>query len=83
MTKTSVFGQEAEPKKEKKQIIFVKELSDNEIKRVPAEPAHWNHVMLLRKSDHNMCYDIMYAYDTGRENGGLIYLGYWNDGVVD
>lgn len=83
MTKVSIFGQETN-KQEKKPIEFVQQINiDGKVDDSKNLPTVWNNVMLLiDKSVHNEDYDTMYAWDDGKPNGGIIYLGYWNDGVI-
>ena len=70
-------------KKDLTPIKFVKVIDGDlvECKTCLAEPAGYDHIVLLR-SIHTGQYDIMYAYNNAHEKSGCIYFGYWNDGVV-
>ena len=40
----------------------------------------WENVELITKGYGQ--YDILYCYDDNERGDGVLYLGYWNDGVV-
>lgn len=88
MTKVSVFGQETE-KKKGKPIEFVSYLySDTEIENKIEDglnPKDWNHLSLITKNHNWDGLDVILAYDSQEVpiNGGVIFLGHWNDGFVE
>lgn len=84
MVNVSIFGHETN-KQEKKPIEFVQQINiDGKVCDSKNSPTNWNNVMLLiDKSVHNEDYDTMYAWDDCEPNGGTIYLGYWNDGIIE
>ena len=45
-------------------------------------PTEWKNIILLSKGLSKDKYDIMYAYDDNSEDG-IVYIGYWNDGVKE
>lgn len=82
MTKTSIFGQSEVKQDEKKPIEFVKYLRkiDIELGDNCTEPSKYTNIVLLQKS-YTGNLDLMYAYNEN-PNGGYLYLGHWNDGIV-
>ena len=46
------------------------------------DPHGWDNVHLVCKSQSENYYDIMFAFDDYNRSGGVIYYGYWNDGVI-
>lgn len=46
-----------------------------------ATASAWDSVELVRRSNTEGLFDIIFAYDKHRQLGQL-YLGHWNDGVV-
>lgn len=81
MTKVIILGQE--PKEEKKKPIqFVKSLSSMlNIQNSIESPKNYNHIELICRK-YNSEYDLMFAYNKDRSNGCL-FLGHFNDGVVE
>ena len=80
MTKVIILGQE--PNKEKKKPIeFIKVIHEEYLKisEITHLPKDWANIELIVKGKG---YDIMYAYDHNR-NKGRLYLGHFNDGVVE
>ena len=80
MTKVIILGQE--PNKEKKKPIeFIKVIHEEylQISEITHLPKNWENIELIAKGKG---YDIMYAYDHNR-NKGRLYLGHFNDGVVE
>lgn len=85
-TKCIVIGQEnAEPKK-LKPIEFVKKttghLKESKLLKADWPPSSYANIELISKSLDPNFYDTMFAYNRSRE-AGMIYYGYWNDGVVE
>lgn len=69
-------------KSDKKCIEFVKELLNGfEFYKAVGKPKGWDNVVLL-SSDYEK-FDLIWAYDNNNNNDGLLYLGHWNDGVVE
>lgn len=84
MTKTIVLGVEPTEKKKTK-IEFVKVLTEyHTIKEhVNTLPKRWNYIELVSK-DYGEGMDLMFAYDDpNKRKDGTLYIGYWNDGVVE
>lgn len=81
MTKVSVFGQQPTETKELKKIEFVHFFNGTELESPVCEPDSFKNIVLLRKSYKPSNFDLIFAYNENT-NGGIIYLGHWNDGVV-
>ena len=89
MTKVIILG-EKEEKTNKKPIEFVsyvgnikdkvsivEDLADDDV------PSTYDNIELVCKNYINKM-DLMFAFfDTGTRSNGLLYLGYFNDGVVE
>jgi hypothetical protein len=74
--------QECEEKK-LKPIEFVKTCTESEDwDKSVTLPKCWNNIDLICKNWRNSNLDLMRAYDEGKNNGAL-YLGHFNDGVVE
>lgn len=54
---------------------------NNYIRDNPAPPRSWKNIELITKN-YDQQFDIMYAYDDSRQ-GGSLYLGHFNDGIVE
>lgn len=82
MTKVIILGQEPKEEKKLKPIEFVKSLTSMlNIQNSFSSPKGYNHVELISRK-YNSEYDLMFAYDEDRNKGNL-YLGHFNDGVVE
>lgn len=66
----------------KKPILFVEYLDVNKSIRKDCimKPKDYNTIELICTYKS---FDIMYAYQNNNRNNGTLYLGYWNDGVVE
>lgn len=71
-----------------KPIEFTKTLGfDGQIYKSVAGPINFKHVELICK-DYNTVdselgqFDVILAYDDNKLNG-ILYLGHWNDGIVE
>jgi hypothetical protein len=84
MTKVSIFKQEGF-QKQSKPIEFVKYIGacGNMVDATLSPKKFDNVTLIISKSDSNYIYDTMYAWYNERPHGGNIYLGYWNDGVIE
>jgi len=83
-TKRIVLGEEPKEKK-LKPIVFIKchPCEDTaSIKDPEYGPSHFDVIELVRRSKSQHHYDVMFAYD-GDRNPGCIYMGHWNDGVIE
>lgn len=82
-TKVIVLGQEPNGEK-KKPIEFKKYLtSDGKIMELLlSNPSGWKNIELICSKLNSDGYDLMFAYDDNR-NSGRVYLGNFNDGVVE
>lgn len=79
MTNISVFGEDKE-NQTKKPIEFVYCLTSNGSHEPDYEPNEYDEIMLLGQNSH---LDLIIAW---RNDGGYskaIYLGHWNDGIVE
>lgn len=74
----------AEKKEKKKPIEFDSVLGGdgNMTDLINPDAGVWKYIELISKSYTKDKRDLMYAYDSDR-NDGVLYLGYWNDGVVE
>jgi hypothetical protein len=85
MTKTIVVGS-TEIATEKKPIKFFSSLRGSlEFNHdVGHKPSDFNYVELIAPNYTSEGRDLMFAYDDPNDRSrGLLYVGYWNDGVVD
>lgn len=80
MTKVTIIG-EATPIEKKKPIEFVSSIHSNSLEIAVIKPYEWYNIELICKN-YGCGYDLMFAYGNRRE-GGIAYLGYFNDGVVE
>jgi hypothetical protein len=83
MTKIIVLGAE-QPEKNLRKIEFVKVLTDeyNVMSDFHSHPESWNYIELVSKG-YAAGKDLMFAYmNPDFREGGTLFIGYWNDGVV-
>ena len=80
MTKVTIIG-EATPIEKKKPIQFVRVIHSNSLEIATIKPYEWDNIELICKN-YGSGYDLMFAYHHKRD-GGVAYLGYFNDGVVE
>ena len=74
-------GKQQEEQPKKKPIELVKALdADIQIKDAATTPTDWNTLVLLEE-DYGSGYDLILAYD--KIQSTTVYLGHWNDGVVE
>jgi hypothetical protein len=74
MTKISVLNEVQEDSS----IKLIKELIGGVFDDVDDDKvSDWENVTLLKKNYYDGGYDLIWAYDSGRDSGCL-YLGYWN-----
>ena len=91
-TKCIVLGDNNPAPIEKRKIEFIKmtlgQVNGNSgFHNTSITPSSYNNIELVCRGSNNSddsCkyYDIMFAYMDGRRNDGMLFLGYWNDGVV-
>lgn len=83
MTKVIILGQEPEQKK-KKSIEFVKQVDHGlDIVNPRYSPNQFENIELIaREWDDGGLLDLIFAYDNDR-NEGYLFLGHFNDGVVE
>ena len=67
-------------------VKFINEDGDLECTDIESSTIikNWENVMLM--VDKNLSeskYDIIYLYDDESPKDGIIYLGHWNDGVIE
>lgn len=84
MTKVIILGQEPKEEKKLKPIEFVKFLSRKlSLEDQPTYGAKdWDNVELICKR-YTTKYDLMFVYDDNDRENGILYLGHFNDGVVE
>ena len=85
MTKVIILGQEPKEEKKLKPIYFqqfLKRSIDNGFCRECSDPKEWDNIELISLNYTEDGLDLMYAYDK-RRNEGYLYLGHFNDGVVE
>lgn len=86
MTKVIILRQEPKEEKKLKPIEFVKFLSGRliiEDQPIDGDTASsWENVELICKS-YTTKYDLMFVYDDDDRDSGILYLGHFNDGVVE
>lgn len=82
-TKVIVLGEPEWKPTGTKRIGFVKYLDTSyELDIAGASPKDYETIILISRDYGDAGYDVMKAVDTGDEPGA-IYLGYFNDGVVE
>ena len=85
MTKVTVLGQEPKEEKKLKPIEFKEQCNYNEWHHVQFKPKEFAYIELISKSfvdKNDINLDLMFAYD-GRRSDGMLFLGHFNDGVVE
>ena len=80
MTKVIIIGEE--PKTGKKPIEFIKACEADEWGSPMSEPKHCGNIELISKKFTSE-FDLMFAYDDDDRGCGVLYLGHFNDGVVE
>ena len=84
MTKCIVLGETKCEDPKKRIIKFVHNINiypGNVRLNTAANPNQFAVIELISKTTQKDSFDLMYAYNNDR-NGGYLYLGHWNDGVV-
>lgn len=83
MTKVIVLGEET-LKKELKPIEFHFALNgDKTMSKAYDKPTYYKYIELVCKN-YSRDFDLMFAYDNpDRRDSGVLYLGKFNDGVVE
>lgn len=80
MTKVTILGQEPKEVKKLKPIEFTDFLSqDKKFIEDSLDANIWVNIELVARYS---AFDIMFAYDDDR-NKGCLYIGHFNDGVVE
>jgi hypothetical protein len=46
-------------------------------------PDSFDFIELVRERSHSHVFDLMFAYNKEERHLGQLFLGYWNDGVVE
>ena len=83
MTRTRVLFEEVKEKK-LKPIEFVKQVNiELSISAPSAKPKQWEEIILIRKGYTKDGLDLIFAYDKTDDFYRCLYLGHWNDGVVE
>lgn len=91
MTKVTILGQDGPTKQKLTPIEFKFQINgciedieggDDVIDNTSSLPNMFDNIELVCKGDKNF-YDIMFAYNTGGRENGSIFLGYFNDGIVE
>lgn len=91
MTKVTILGQEPKEEKKLKEIEFIKVLKANDSGNLcvqsPNGKLKWANIILICKNYHESGYDLMFGWNS--ENsltkgfGCTLFLGHFNDGVVE
>lgn len=82
MTKTSTLVDQ--PTEKKKPIEFVKFLDAGlNFDTGCSKPSSWDNIKLLSKNYLSSKFDLMFAWNDKDPNHGILYLGHWNDEVVE
>lgn len=82
-TRVIIIGQEQTEPKKLKPIEFNKVLNKNcQLSNSMKLPKDWKNIELIARLYGVTDYDLMFAYDDIRDRGHL-YLGKFNDGVVE
>jgi hypothetical protein len=90
MTKTIVLGEQPPKKTELKPIKFCRTLvEDGTVERTPGDASKSYKFLELVSREYGTDndgepFDLIFAYQNPQERGlGILYLGQWNDGVVN
>lgn len=82
MTKVTILGQEPKEEKKLKPIEFVKFLDyDFKFKKGALEPRFCDNIKLICL-DYSDGFDLMFGFKEDKR-AGTLYLGHFNDGVVE
>ncbi|PHJ51476.1 hypothetical protein VF04_34980 [Nostoc linckia z7] len=85
MTKVIILGEQPKEEKKLKPIELIKWISS--IKGIcegaVVKPSEYDFVVLLSRLYDGSAYDLMYVYDKNQQMSGTLYLGHFNDGVVE
>jgi len=82
MTKVIILGQEPE-KKKGKPIEFVTFLDNTlEMENAESKPIRWDNIEVI-SFDYIGNFDLFFAYLEGDRKNGVLYLGHYNDGIVE
>jgi len=81
MTKITIIGEETRNKKPiELKLLLCDDLSFDES---PCKGDNYSNIELIcRNYGVKGLFDLIYAYDSDR-NKGYLYLGHWNDGVLE
>ena len=75
------------PPKAPKPIEFVKLVilydKESSYTNPSVHPSAWENIILLRPKSNACSYDLMIAFDDNDMINSKLYLGHWNDGVVN
>lgn len=83
MTKIIDLGEADKKQLDKKPIKFLKFIGFG-LKKVnctDGDPSYYDVIELVCQ-DYDSGFDIMFAYNDGYRNDGVLYFGHFNDGVV-
>ena len=86
MTKVIILGEQPK-EQEKKKIEFVKCITimkEGKVVTLPANtsPSKWKEIILLCENYRQTDLDLMFAHDFNINDGGCLYLGHFNDGII-
>jgi len=83
MTKCTVFTKEKDTSKPIEPVEFKEHFAGNTFVETTGNPEMWNEVILLPKKIRGL--DLMLAinYSKGKVIESNLFLGHWNDGVVE
>ena len=80
-TKVTILGQEPESKK-LKPIEFIYHINtETGNLETPSRPSSWENIKLISKKTEGL--DIMIAWDDGDSSKHCLFLGRFNDGIVE
>lgn len=84
MTKVIILGQEPKEEKKLKPIEFTTYINSTLYTQIDisSPPRDWANVVLICRNWGKRSLDLFYAYDDDVDSGCL-YLGHFNDGVVE
>jgi hypothetical protein len=85
MTKTIVIGENPNLNPNPKPIQFVQLLTESfrVSDRFGEVPSDYEYLELISKN-YTTGYDLIFAYnDPAERNAGILFIGHWNDGVVE
>lgn len=82
MTKCIVLGYTPSVTKDLKPIEFNRYLNGDDLISTDDSPTLFDNLELISRDYFCEGFDLIFGYDDGLRNEGILYLGHWNDGIA-